>query len=862
MGFDRLPISKDSPLAIGTMWPMIIIARTAVVLLLVLSGNIELPTSVSLASICLATSLLLDIGFVIVARGPLGAKIPPAYAGLVTSSIIAVTCWTFSLAIADLTEVGDATAIATSLLVQIGSLLVMLAAIGSHSYLMLTAIIASAAAVAIGWRDPSILGGTSLFATTIFLIARYRKNREKLIRDDEQSIRLVSDRARLLLADYENSGRGWFWETDRQGRLTYLSTKVATDTAGSRDALIGQMLNSVVATPQDNSSGERTLGFHLTARTAFTDLSVRVANIPEERWWSMSGTPFYNDLGQFTGFRGHGTDLTEVRRSQDEVKQLARYDNLTGLANRLYIKEIFGKALVNARNQPNPCSIFMLDLDRFKQVNDTLGHAAGDVLLKQVSERLTRTIGQNGQVGRLGGDEFFVVLPGIINDEKLAEIAQLVINNLSHPYMVEGNQIVIGASVGVVTSDGKHREDADAMMRNADLALYSAKENGRGTYRFYHESMHESAKERRRLEEDLRTALGTGGLSLAYQPVVHAASEVITGYEALARWEHPEAGPISPGLFISIAEEAGLITQLGEWVLRTACADAASWPGAVRVAVNVSPIQFADPAFPTIVLNTLAQSGLAPERLELEITETVFLDGGTNVEKIFDRLKGIGVRLALDDFGTGYSALGYLKKAPVDKIKIDQSFVRGAVSMGGPNSAIVKSIVTLADALDMETTAEGAETLDELELIRALGCSHVQGYVYGKPMSTDAVREMLEAHDGKAVASGYKSSRQPRHKVLRTIGVFHDDYCYKGKIRNISSGGALIEGLWDVPEGTRFEISLAERVRVAAITRWSTGDIMGVQFIQPIDIDRFHQSVPPRVVEGPIEPVAEQRQAS
>jgi EAL domain-containing protein (putative c-di-GMP-specific phosphodiesterase class I) len=279
-----------------------------------------------------------------------------------------------------------------------------------------------------------------------------------------------------------------------------------------------------------------------------------------------------------------------------------------------------------------------------------------------------------------------------------------------------------------------------------------------------------------------------------------------------------------------------LIGPIGDWVLRTACRDAASWSDDVRVAVNVSPIQFANPGLPATVMSALAASQLAPERLELEITESVFLNDDDGTDSMFSRLKGIGVRLALDDFGTGYSSLGYLKKAPFDKIKIDQSFVRGAVINGSRNSAIIKAIVSLAEALGMDTTAEGAETQDELALIRELGCSHIQGYVYGRPLGAADVLQRHSNHGTIALIEGFQSSRPERKTMLRTVAVHHEGHAYTGRIRNISSTGALIEGLWHVPEGTLMAIEFNESLSVNAVARWSREDRMGVEFTSSIDV--------------------------
>ena len=395
--------------------------------------------------------------------------------------------------------------------------------------------------------------------------------------------------------------------------------------------------------------------------------------------------------------------------------------------------------------------------------------------------------------------------------------------------------MVIGVSIGIsfCPEDGV---TADALIRNADLALYKAKGDGRGVYRFYSADMHADAEDRRQLEQDLRHALTADGLHLVYQPIVSSTTERITGYEALLRWDHPVRGAISPALFVPIAEDSGLIAPIGEWVMRTACRDAAQWDAGIRVAVNVSAMQFANPGFPTTVMQALASAQLAPERLELEITESVFLNDNDGTDAMFTRLKGLGVRLALDDFGTGYSSLGYLKKAPFDKIKIDQSFVRGATQPGSRNGAIIASITSLAQALGMETTAEGVETLDELDLIRMQGCSHVQGFIYEQPLSASAAMDRLKTGLA-AVARGPRSARSPRQTMLRKVVLDHNGQLYNGTIRNISSTGALVEGLWNVPNGTIFNINLSQTHTITATTRWCDDDRMGVEFATPLQRD-------------------------
>jgi diguanylate cyclase (GGDEF)-like protein len=618
--------------------------------------------------------------------------------------------------------------------------------------------------------------------------------------DREQAIHNQRDHAEGALAarlvhEFETQGTGWFWQTDRDGVISYLSPKVASAVSGPGQPAIGLPLNTVFKIDTVSPGTERTLGFHLSSRTGFSDYPVRPASFgTSDNWWSMSGRPVIGANGKFQGFIGSGSDLTEKRRSEAEITRLALFDGLTGLANRQRMRASLDQTLNQPGSNYRPTALFLLDLDRFKVVNDTMGHQTGDALLIQVGQRLLRSIGDAGLVGRLGGDEFQVVLPDEDSIEALSELARTVIAALSQPYSIDGNTISIGCSIGVAIAphDG---EDSETLVRNADLALYAAKADGRGVHRFYREELLHGAQNRKQLEDDLRHALVKNQFHLVYQPVVCTESARIMGYEALLRWEHPVRGGISPADFIPVAEDCGLIESIGEWVLRTACLDAAKWPRHVRVGVNVSPIQFANPALPGVITNALAKSGIAPGRLELEITEGVFLNESASSDAMFKALKSIGVRLALDDFGTGYSSLGYLRSAPFDKIKIDQSFVRGATMAGNRNAAIIMAIVTLAKTMHMETTAEGVETQDEIELIRGLGCSHIQGFVYGRPIRAEQVIKMLTDEGGMATAIGYKTSRSQRTAVMRAAMLRIGDIEGEVRIRNISATGAMIDGI-------------------------------------------------------------------
>jgi diguanylate cyclase (GGDEF)-like protein/PAS domain S-box-containing protein len=642
-------------------------------------------------------------------------------------------------------------------------------------------------------------------------------------------------RAEEILADYEQTGQGWFWETDRKGAVTYISPTISQLLGCEPASLLGRPFIDLFILDAAEQVGERTLLFHLNSRSSFQELLVRAADHGEERWWSISGRPIYDGFANFLGFRGSGSDLTEKRRSEQHASRLAHYDSLTGLANRFQMSQTLEKILNAPHETHRCCAVFLLDLDRFKHVNDTMGHPAGDALLKQVAQRLQSSVGDLGRVGRLGGDEFQVVLPGLMPPEKLSDLAIRLIEALSQPYSIDGSRVTIGASIGIARSpeDGV---TAEAIIRNADLALYAAKDRGRGCHHFYTSNLHSDAEERRQLEQDLRDAIMHGGLELFYQPVVKVTTQTITGFEALLRWNHPIKGRLSPAKFVPIAEDAGLIAPIGEWALRTACQDLASWPSSVRVAVNVSPLQFANPALPAIVTSALASAQVAPDRLELEITESVFLNDNPGTDAMFTALKRVGVRLALDDFGTGYSSLGYLKKAPFDKIKIDQSFVRGATIPGSRNGAIIASIVSLAEALGMETTAEGVETLDELDLVRKLGCSHVQGYIYSKAVELPRASEYVSG-DLSMVAEGPRSARAARRTMLRKVTLEHEGQSYHATVRNISEAGAMLEGLWDVPVGVVFIIALGDGCTVRSTVRWTQNGQLGVEFRERLRFD-------------------------
>ena len=653
------------------------------------------------------------------------------------------------------------------------------------------------------------------------------------------SLEWQAKKALNFVDEFENSGRGWFWETDSIGTLSYVSRQLADDFQCEPEALLGRQFTDLVSVDHGPESTEesKTLGFHLSARFPFSDVVVRPAS-EQDVHWSLSGNPIFDERGRFLGFRGIGTDLTEQRRSEREISRLAKFDSLTTLPNRAMMRQTLDEALRNAAHRKKGCALFMIDLDRFKNVNDTLGHPIGDALLRQVAERLTSVMGNHGQVGRLGGDEFQAVLPGGADIGLLESLARTLIEQVSRPYLIEGNKVTIGASVGIAIGD-PGRASADALVRDADLALYAAKGAGRGKHRLYEPSMHSEAAERQLLENDLRQAIERGELSVHYQPIVRTAGEEVSGFESLVRWQHPTRGAISPAKFVPLAEEAGLIGKIGEWVLHTALEEAAHWPDHVRVAVNLSPLQFNDPHVVDMVAKHLGETGVRAERLELEITEGVFLAEGDSTDETFARLKALGVRLALDDFGTGYSSLGYLKKAPFDKIKIDQSFVRGAAASTAKNrnAAIIRAIVTLAETLDMDTCAEGVETHDDLQLIRELGVSMVQGFIFGQPTPAEAAREI--ANNSTIEAAGFACAREPRHLLMRRALMAIGGETVEVKLRNISSMGALAECPLPVAPGTELAIDIVGVGPVRGIVRWAQAGKFGIQFDGQFDLARL-----------------------
>jgi len=628
---------------------------------------------------------------------------------------------------------------------------IMLAAAVSMASLPLATItflvlLGGAIAITVLLMGVPALAAAALLYTALLVNVCYTRGRALvMIRANRIALIERDETVSMLLREFEEDDGDWLWEIDAQRRVVRASPKFATSMGVDPKAINGMGFLEILAGPTwadgNFSTALRELADHLKRRETFRDLLLPVYVDGEERWWEMTASPRFGDDGKFLGFRGVGSDVTEARQSADKISRMARYDTLTGLPNRLLINESLARAMADAEKWSARCAFMMIDLDRFKAVNDTLGHPIGDRLLGRVSERLAHLMTENEMIGRLGGDEFAVVVRDAGDQQRVTRLAQTIVDTLSRPYEIDHHTLYIGASIGIAFGPRDGRT-AEMLIRSADLALYRSKDAGGGHIHMYEPQLHVEAEERRVLEIALRNALENDELHLTYQPVVDADTGALTGFETLLRWTHPQLGPISPAKFVPLAEDARLIAPIGEWVLRNACAEAATWDDQIRIAVNVSAEQLHNASFVTLVTQALAQSGLHPSRLELEVTESVFLREGTNAVSVLEKLLDLGVRLSLDDFGTGYSSLGYLSRTRFSSIKIDRSFVQSASKGEREAIAIIRAVVALAQSLGMATTAEGVETEQEHLMVRELGCTKVQGYYFGRPLPVEEARTL------------------------------------------------------------------------------------------------------------------------
>ena len=611
---------------------------------------------------------------------------------------------------------------------------------------------ASALIALCGRQDPFdiyLLAGTVGYLGLTF-VGMVLLNRSLLERSTSR-IRLLQQNLTisLFLRDYEENASDWLWETDASLRICRVSPRFAQASWRPAAELAGTVLPDMFrpATPSEAPQALRDL---LRRRAAFRDLVLPIDNMGECHWWSMTGRPHFDALAQFQGYRGIGSDRTDVVRAEGRIRYMATHDSLTGLANRQRLLDTLqaacdrqGTASCAAGARGADYCLMLLDLDRFKAVNDGYGHAAGDALLVAVAGRLHEVVGDTALVARLGGDEFAILAPAA-GQQSGAVLGARIIRRLSEPYLLPEARVTIGASIGMtfLPQDGT---DTVSLLRSADLALYAAKSQGRGRCQSFQPRMRTGGLVQTALQAELRGAIETGALFLEFQPIVHLPTRHVVSVEALLRWRHPTRGVIPPMEFIALAEDAGLIARVGLIVLREACRVAASWPPGVRLAVNVSPHQLRNHGLLEMVDSILDESGLAASRLELEITETAVLDATPQILAMLEALGERGIRLVLDDFGTGHSSLNHLREFRLDGLKLSSGFIHD-LEHDRKTAAIVAAVAFLAGRLDIPVTAEGVETDSQLARVQAQGITHVQGFLFSRPLDAAGIGSLLWRH--------------------------------------------------------------------------------------------------------------------
>jgi len=561
----------------------------------------------------------------------------------------------------------------------------------------------------------------------------------------------------LLLRDFEESMSDVLWEIDELGKLRHVSPRLAEmlDTpieALANTYLFDHLKRGVSELPDDHAGTISELRDLLSSGEPFRDFVIPLRIRDETRWWSLTAKPVSTPEQQPSGWRGVATDVTHARRAHEKITHLAHHDNLTGLANRYQFLARL-RTMLDSPADPPRFAVACLDLDKFKDVNDSLGHHAGDQLLQIVAQRLLTATRQSDLVARLGGDEFGLLLTHTEGPAEVARFARRLLEDLEQPCGLDGARMTVGASLGIAMTSGGET-DASSLLRDADFALYAAKSEGRGRFRFFEPGMARTMQRRQLVERELRIAMERGDLTLWYQPQISIGTGAITRFEALIRWNHEIHGWIEPGEFIPIAQSSGLIVRLGRWLLDRACAEAATWPAHLGIAVNISPVQIVGQDLCSQIGDVLRTHGLASDRLELEITETAFLNESTATLDQLQALHAIGIKLALDDFGTGYASLAYLRRLPFDTLKVDRSFVHEMLE-SQEAEAIVRSVVTLASTLGIATVAEGVENNEQLSALRRDGCTHAQGFHLGAPVPAASLRQYFgPAEAARQLATG------------------------------------------------------------------------------------------------------------
>ena len=568
-----------------------------------------------------------------------------------------------------------------------------------------------------------------------------RKRTERALQESEHRFK------RLLALSSD-----WYWEQDVNFCFTSITNGFFDKGRLAREDYIGRTRWHAHPAMLETSWGRAHLA-QLEARLPFANLEYPITGKDGvARWFTTNGEPVYDAQGEFRGYRGTGSEITERKLAEQRIQHIAHHDALTGLPNRVLLQDRLTQAVAYSNRSGHPLWVLLIDLDRFKFVNDTLGHKAGDELLKTIAARLQATVRESDTVARLSGDEFVAILSEYPEQSLSPDVVGRIMRALALPVDLDGKEVFVTCSIGVAVHEGIGAP-AQHLIEHADIAMYSAKKLGRNCFQFYESSMNEEAQERLRIESALRNALEREEFVLHYQPQLDLASGRIVGVEALLRWQHPELGTVPPQRFIALAEETGLIVPIGAWVMRTACAQAKAWHDAglapLRMAVNLSPRQFAQPDLVASIAAVLEETGLPPAALELELTEGLFVDDVAQAVALLHELKALGVALSIDDFGTGYSSLSYLRTFPIDVLKIDRSFV-GQIDADADQAAIVVSIIALAHNLQLKVIAEGVETAGQLAFLRAHDCDQVQGYFFSRPLPAIELRQLLLAEPAVA----------------------------------------------------------------------------------------------------------------
>ena len=565
-----------------------------------------------------------------------------------------------------------------------------------------------------------------------------RKRAESALNESEQ-------RFRQLVA----MSSGWYWEQDEHFRFVSFSGGIGRKGGVPPSRLIGRTRWDSVPGMETSDWGRAHIAA-LKAREPFDDLEYSIVDEHgEARWFCVSGEPVFDEGGTFRGYRGTGIDITARKISEHRIHHIAQHDVLTGLPNRSLLQDRLGEAIEASERSGHPLWVMLIDLDRFKFVNDSMGHKAGDVLLMTIAARLRSGLSDSDTVARLSGDEFVVILAQRDDAALDPALVQRLMESVAQPVLLGPREYAVTCSVGIAVYPTEGAE-ADSLIEHADIAMYRAKKLGRNNFQFYTPAMNDEAQERVRIESALRNALERGEFVLHYQPQVDLASDKIVGMEALIRWQHPELGMVSPARFISIAEDTGLIVPIGAWVMRTACAQNRAWRdaglGKLRVAVNLSARQFGAPDLLDSIKGALDDSGIAPECLEIELTESLFMSDIALAVELLHSMKALGVNLSIDDFGTGYSSLSYLSRFPIDVLKVDRSFVCD-ITRDASNAALVASIIHLAHNLKLAVIAEGVETAEQLDYLRRHGCDEMQGYYVSPPLPAQEFERFLRQHN-------------------------------------------------------------------------------------------------------------------